>query len=254
LKVTFLGTGTSQGVPVIACDCPVCLSEDIKDKRLRTSAHIEVGGLSLVIDSGPDFRQQMLSYDVKQVDAILFTHCHKDHTAGLDDVRAYNYIQKTAMPVYADVLTQQSLKQEFSYIFSKEQYPGIPQVMLKTITDHPFTIADIEIIPIPVLHLKLPVYGFRIGDFAYVTDANYIPPASMEKLKGLKVLVLNALRKEEHISHFNLKQAIEVVQNLQPQKAYFTHISHLLGKHADVSYELPPNIELAYDGLSIVID
>jgi phosphoribosyl 1,2-cyclic phosphate phosphodiesterase len=254
IKVTFLGTGTSQGVPVIACDCPVCASTDIKDKRLRVSILIESETTSIVIDSGPDFRQQMLREKVQKLDAVVFTHEHKDHIAGLDDVRAFNFKTKTDMQVFATEQVQVALKREFHYAFEAEKYPGVPNLKLNTISNNnPFTIGDITLEPIQLLHYKLPVLGFRVGDFAYCTDVNYIAPEEKEKLKGLKVLVTTALRKEIHISHFNLEQAIALCDELSPEMAYFTHISHLMGKHSDVSAELPKNRFLAFDGLSFSV-
>lgn len=254
VKLTFLGTGTSQGVPIIACKCPVCLSNNRKDKRLRSSVLINVDGQNLVIDSGPDFRYQMLRAKVENISAILFTHEHKDHTAGLDDIRAFNWVNKKAVSIYAETRVQASLKQEFSYVFAEFKYPGIPQMNLIDLKNEAFHINGTSILPIRVRHLKLPVYGFRIGDLAYITDANYISPEEKEKLKGLKVLVLNALRKEEHISHFTLSEALELVNELKPEKAYFTHISHQMGFHDEVEAELPENVFLAYDELEIEVE
>jgi phosphoribosyl 1,2-cyclic phosphate phosphodiesterase len=253
LKLTFLGTGTSQGVPVIACDCEVCQSVDFHDKRLRSSVHIEVDGLSLVIDTGPDFRQQMLRERIKRLDAVIFTHEHKDHTAGLDDIRSFNFLQQMDMPVYAstEVITQ--LKREFSYIFADHKYPGVPLVDVKLLDGKPFTIDQTTITPINVMHFKLPVFGFRIGDFTYITDANYISEEEKEKIKGSKVLVLNALQKTPHISHFTLDEAISLAQELKADQTYFTHISHKLGTHRDVSAQLPENIYLAYDGQQLTL-
>jgi phosphoribosyl 1,2-cyclic phosphate phosphodiesterase len=253
LKLTFLGTGTSQGVPVIACDCEVCQSVDFHDKRLRSSVHIEVDGLSLVIDTGPDFRQQMLRERIKRLDAVIFTHEHKDHTAGLDDIRSFNFLQQMDMPVYAstEVITQ--LKREFSYIFADHKYPGVPLVDVKLLDGKPFTIGQTAITPINVMHFKLPVFGFRIGDFTYITDANYISDEEKEKIKGSKVLVLNALQKAPHISHFTLDEAIALAQELKADQTYFTHISHKLGTHRDVSAQLPENIYLAYDGQQLTL-
>ncbi len=248
MKVTFLGTGTSQGVPVIACDCEVCRSVDFRDKRLRSSIHIEVDNLSLVVDTGPDFRQQMLREGIKKLDGILYTHAHKDHTAGMDDVRSFNFKQKMDMPIYGTNEVIEQLKKEFSYVFAKFKYPGVPQIEVNEIINDSFEIQGVRITPIEVMHYKLPVFGFRINDFTYITDANYISEEEKEKIKGSKYLVLNALQKEEHISHFNLEQAIAMVEELQPEQAYFTHISHKLGKHRNISEELPENIELAYDG------
>lgn len=249
--VTFLGTGTSQGVPVIACDCEVCHSLDFRDKRLRVSVHLQIGNKSLIIDSGPDFRQQVLRERIKTLDAVLFTHEHKDHTAGLDDIRAFNFKQDQAMPLYARPAVLEQLKREFAYIFSEHQYPGIPRVQLHPIDNQPFFFEDIGIIPIEVFHYRLPVYGFRIGDFTYITDANLIAEAELEKIKGSRVIVLNALRREAHISHFTLDQAVELIGQLQPEKAYLTHISHQMGRHSEVEKLLPPHVHLAYDGLKI---
>lgn len=253
MKVTFLGTGTSQGVPVIACECEVCMSTDGRDKRLRTSVHIEVDGKSFVIDSGPDFRQQMLRENIKHLDGLIFTHAHKDHTAGMDDVRAYNFKQRSKIDVYATLDTQKVLKNEFAYIFSDFKYPGIPEIDLITIDDNPFEAHGVKFIPIEVLHYRMPVLGFRVGDFTYITDANYIAEEERIKARNSKVLVLNALRREQHISHFTLKEALEVIEDLNPERAYLTHISHQLGKHEDVTKELPPNVHLAYDGLKLDI-
>ncbi|RZT96679.1 phosphoribosyl 1,2-cyclic phosphate phosphodiesterase [Ancylomarina subtilis] len=253
MKLTFLGTGTSQGIPIIACKCPVCLSTDKKDKRLRTSALVEVDGQTIVIDSGPDFRYQMLRANVQQLDAILFTHEHKDHTAGLDDVRAFNWVNKRAIDVYAEKRVQASLKQEFAYVFAEFRYPGIPQLNLIDVDNKAFQINSTRILPIRAMHLKLPVFGYRIGDMAYITDANYIPAEEKEKLKGLKVLVLNALRREKHLSHFTLSEALALIEELKPEKAYLTHFSHQLGFHQEISKELPENVFMAYDGLAIDI-
>ncbi|HEX8532407.1 MAG TPA: MBL fold metallo-hydrolase [Cytophagales bacterium] len=249
--VTFLGTGTSQGVPVIACECEVCRSLDFRDKRLRVSVHLQMGDKSLVIDSGPDFRQQMLRERIKTLDALLFTHEHKDHTAGLDDIRAFNFFQGKAMPVYGRPTVLEQLKREFAYVFSGPQYPGIPQVELQPIDNAPFVVEGIEVIPVEVMHYRLPVYGFRIGDFSYITDANAIADAELEKIKGSRVIVLNALRREPHISHFTLDQAVELLRELQPEKGFLTHISHQMGRHAEVDKLLPPNVHLAFDGLKI---
>lgn len=252
MKITFLGTGTSQGVPVIGCTCEVCQSLDYRDKRLRSSIHVQIEDKSLVIDTGPDFRQQMLREQINRLDAILFTHSHKDHIAGLDDVRAYNFLQQADMPVYgnADVLTQ--LKTEFYYAFEKNKYPGIPQLRLHEITA-PFTIGSIKIVPLPVLHYQLPVLGFRIKNFSYITDANQIPAQTLDLLKGTKVLVLNALQREKHISHFNLDEALAMAARIGAEQTYFIHISHKLGRHKVVEHELPKSVALAYDGLSIEV-
>lgn len=251
MKLTFLGTGTSQGIPVIACDCAVCTSSDPKDDRLRASVMLEENGRIFVIDTGPDFRQQMLRLGVQRLDAVIFTHSHKDHIAGMDDIRAFNFRQKADIDIYTDSMTLKALEREFYYVFEEEKYPGVPGVKVHLITGPPFAIHGLEFIPIPVMHHKLPVLGFRIGDIAYITDASHIPPESKDKLRGLKVLVLNALRRTQHISHFTLDQAVELAQELAPKQAYFTHISHLMGRHADVQAELPAGISLAWDGLSV---
>ncbi len=251
MKVTFLGSGTSQGVPVIGCDCEVCVSLDYRDKRLRSSVHIEVDGKSFVIDTGPDFRQQMLREGIKRLDAVLFTHSHKDHIAGLDDVRAYNYIQMKSMPVYGTTALHDHLKTEFYYAFSNERYPGIPQLNLIEITEHSFIVEGVTITPLPVMHLRMPVLGFRIDNFSYITDANYIPEETFEKLKGTEVLVLNALQREKHVSHFNLEEAIDMAKKIGAPKTYFTHISHKLGTHKKVEKEFSESIALGFDGLTI---
>ncbi len=249
MKITFLGTGTSQGIPVIACGCEVCQSADKHDKRLRVSVLIEHQGKNVVIDSGPDFRYQMLRAGVQRLDAIVFTHEHKDHVAGLDDIRAFNYKQQAAMPVYATQRVQEALMSEFHYVFSGSKYPGIPLINLHEIGNEPFTAAGIEFIPIEVMHFQLPVLGFRIGDFTYITDAKTIAPAEIEKIRGSKVLVINALQKEKHISHFTLDEAIEFAGQAGAEQTYFTHLSHKMGLHAEVSAALPAGIHLAYDGL-----
>ncbi|MBL7931556.1 MAG: MBL fold metallo-hydrolase [Bacteroidia bacterium] len=253
MKVTFLGTGTSQGVPLIACNCEVCTSRDQRDKRLRSSILIETAKTRLVVDSGPDFRQQLLRERIKRLDAVVFTHEHKDHIAGLDEVKAFNFLNKMRMPVYATERVQQALKREFAYIFSDEKYPGIPEIDLFTFDNDVFSVGDIVMEPIAVMHYKLPVKGFRVGDFAYITDANFISDPEKEKLKGLRVLVINALRMEPHISHFTFQEAIDMVKELAPEKAYFTHISHQLGLHEKVNAKLPDGIELAVDGLQLII-
>ncbi|NOU60698.1 MBL fold metallo-hydrolase [Marinifilum caeruleilacunae] len=253
VKLTFLGTGTSQGVPIIACKCPVCQSKNKKDKRLRTSVLVHVDNQNIVIDSGPDFRYQMLRAGVENISAILFTHEHKDHTAGLDDIRAFNWVNKTAVNIYAEKRVQESLKKEFAYVFAEFKYPGIPQMNLIEVTNQPFRINGTTIQPIRGMHLKLPVYGYRIGDLVYITDVNYISPEEKEKIKGAKILVVNALRKEKHISHYNLSEALELVEEIKPEKAYFTHISHQMGFYDDIQAELPENVYLAYDELTIEV-
>jgi phosphoribosyl 1,2-cyclic phosphate phosphodiesterase len=253
LQITFLGTGTSTGVPMIACPCEVCASTNPKDKRLRTSILVQSEATTFVVDTTPDFRQQMLRINNKKLDAVLFTHPHKDHTAGLDDVRAYNFFSNRAMEVYANSLTEEALKREFAYVFSDKRYPGIPEINLNTIDETLFFIGDIKVIPIQVWHYKMPVYGFRFGNFTYITDANRIDESEKQKIRGSEIIVLNALRKEDHISHFTLQQAVDMVQELEIPTAYFTHISHQLGKHDNVNALLPKGIELAYDGLRINI-
>ncbi|MBE7175242.1 MAG: MBL fold metallo-hydrolase [Mucilaginibacter polytrichastri] len=251
MKITFLGTGTSQGVPVIACECEVCRSADRRDKRLRSSILIEEAGKNIVIDSGPDFRYQMLRAGVKHLEALVFTHEHKDHIAGMDDIRAFNYRQKSAIDVYANERVQLALRNEFAYVFHEFKYPGIPQVNLITIGEHPFFIGEIGITPITVMHYRLPVLGFRIGDFTYITDAKTISAEEKAKVAGSKILVVNALQREAHISHFTFDEAIDFAQEIGAEHTYFTHISHRLGKYADVSRELPEGIHLAYDGLEL---
>ena len=251
--ITFLGTGTSQGVPVIACNCEVCTSADKRDNRLRTSILLEDKGKVIAIDSGPDFRYQMLRAKVQRLDAIVFTHEHKDHIAGLDDIRAFNYRQQGPIDVYADIRVEAALKREFYYIFEEHKYPGIPQLNLHNIGNEPFNIGNINFIPIEVLHYKLPVLGFRINNFTYITDAKTVSDSEKEKIKGSKILVINALQKQSHISHFTFDEAISFAQEIGAEKTYFTHISHRLGKHQDIAKELPPGIELAYDGLKLDI-
>jgi phosphoribosyl 1,2-cyclic phosphate phosphodiesterase len=253
LNITFLGTGTSQGVPVIGCTCEVCRSLDFRDKRLRTSIHLMVDGHSIVIDAGPDFRQQMLREHIARVDAILFTHAHRDHTAGLDDVRAYNFMQNMDMPIYGTVPTLEQLRIEYSYAFTKETYPGIPRLAANTIDNRPFFVNGIEVLPLPVMHLRLPVLGFRFGNFSYITDANFISDETLERLVGSEVLVLNALQRDWHISHFNLEEALKMIDVIRPKRTYLTHISHKLGLHKAVLDELPANVFLAYDGLHIEV-
>jgi len=238
-------------VPVIACQCPVCQSVDYRDKRLRSSIHLEDNETSVVIDTGPDFRQQMLNNRIQKVDAIVFTHEHKDHTAGLDDIRAFNFKLKKDMPVYATDRVAAQLKQEFAYIFSDYKYPGIPRVGIEPITDQPFMVGTLTFQPIEVLHYKLPVFGYRVGPFVYITDANYIGETEKNLARNAEVLVLNALQKEPHISHFTLEEAIALATELGAKQTYFTHISHKLGRHADIEKELPPSMALAYDGLTL---
>jgi len=236
---------------MISCGCRVCTSTDENDKRLRSSILVQSETTTFVVDTTPDFRTQMLRINNNTLDAVLFTHPHKDHTAGLDDVRAYNFFSGRTMDVYANSLTEEALKREFAYAFSDKRYPGIPEINLITVDESPFVIGDIEVIPIVVWHYKMPVYAFRFGNFTYITDANRIEEKEKDKIKGSEVLVVNALRKEEHISHFTLKEAVNLVNELNVPRGYFTHISHQLGKHAEVDATLPPHIRLAYDGLKI---
>ena len=251
LKITFLGTGTSSGIPMIGCSCKVCTSTDKKDKRLRSSILVESESTAIVIDTTPDFRYQMLRANVKKLDAVLFTHPHKDHIAGLDDVRAFNYFQQKPMELYANSLTEEAIKREFAYAFSDKKYPGIPNLNLNTIDDSPFIVGDIPVVPILVWHLKMPVLGFRFGKFTYITDANKIDDDEKAKIKGSDAMVLNALRKESHISHFTLNEAVAMVQELGVPAAYFTHISHQLGRHEDINAELPKGIVLAHDNITL---
>lgn len=253
MRFTFLGTGTSQGIPVIACSCRVCQSLDPRDNRLRSSLMVEGFGKRIVVDTGPDFRQQMLRLKIDHLDAVLFTHEHKDHIAGLDDVRAFNFHQGTDMNVYGTKAVHQALKREFHYAFAEVKYPGVPEINLIEIDHHAFSVEGIPVIPVEVMHYKMPVKGFRFGDFTYITDAKTISDEELEKVKGTKILVLNALRKKEHISHFTLDEAIAVMEKIRPEKGYLTHISHLMGTHREIAGELPEYIELAYDGLSVEI-
>lgn len=249
LKITFLGTGTSSGVPLIGCDCAVCTSADPKDNRLRSSILVESATTTLVVDTGPDFRYQMLREKVKKLDAVVFTHPHRDHMAGLDDVRAYNFFQKKHIDIYADSLMESAIRRDFYYAFADTRYPGIPELNLISISDEPFIVGDIPVIPVKVWHMKMPVLGFRFGAFTYITDANRIEEEEKNKIRGSEILVLNALRKQQHISHFTLGEAVDMVQELRVPLAYFTHMSHQIGLHADIEAELPDNIHLAWDGL-----
>lgn len=253
ITITFLGTGTSSGVPMIGCNCEVCTSKNPKDNRLRSSILVQSATTTFVIDTTPDFRYQMLRTNTKKLDAVLFTHPHKDHVAGLDDIRAYNYFQEKPMDVYANALTQETLLNDFHYAFAEKKYPGLPRIELHTIDETPFIIGDIAITPIKVWHMKMMVLGFRMGNFTYITDANKIDEAEKDKIKGSKILVLNALRKEKHLSHFTLDEAVEIANELGAQQTYFTHISHQLGLHNTINAELPSHIQLAYDGLKFSI-
>ena len=253
VKVTLLGTGTSQGGPVIGCSCEVCNSTNPKDARLRASVMIEVEEKTIIIDTGPDFRQQMLREKGDDVDAVLFTHEHKDHVAGLDDIRAYNQKWKKDIDVYASKRVEEALKREYHYVFSDVKYPGVPQINIKLIENKEFEIDQTRIMPIEVMHYKMPVFGYRIKDFVYLTDVSYIPENEKVKMQNVDLLIIDALRKKEHISHFNLSQAIEVISELKPKMALFTHISHYMGKYDDLIKELPPHIATGYDGQIIYL-
>jgi len=253
LKITFLGTGTSSGVPMIACDCEVCTSTNKKDKRLRSSILVESSSTTLAVDTTPDFRYQMLRANVKRLDAIIFTHPHKDHIAGLDDVRAFNFFSGKPMDIFANEMTQEVIIREFPYAFADTKYPGVPEIRLNTIAFDEFTVGDIKVTPILVWHMKMPVLAFRFGKFTYVTDANRIDEDEKEKIRGSEVFVVNVLRKQSHVSHFSLGEAIDLVRELNIPVVYFTHISHQLGLHQDIEAELPANIHLAYDGLTITV-
>jgi len=253
LKITFLGTGTSSGVPMIACNCEVCRSPEKENKRLRTSILVESATTTIVVDTTPDFRYQMLRANVKKLDAVLFTHSHKDHIAGMDDVRAYNFFQRKPMQVFANQMTIEALMREFFYVFTEKKYPGVPDIRLNTIDMEPFAIGDITIIPILVWHLNMPVYGFRFGSFTYITDANKIEEEEKEKIHGTNVIVLNALRQEKHISHFSLPEAVELAKELKIPTAYFTHISHQMGLHRNINKCLPKGMQLSYDGLIVEV-
>jgi phosphoribosyl 1,2-cyclic phosphate phosphodiesterase len=253
IDITFLGTGTSSGVPMIGCDCAVCRSADPRDNRLRSSIMVRSSDTTLVVDTTPDFRYQMLRTRTNHVDAILFTHPHKDHIAGLDDIRAFNFFSRQPMQLFANSLTEEALRRDYYYAFAEHKYPGVPEVQMNLIDERPFHVGTLSVIPIEVWHLKMPVLGFRFGKFTYITDANRLDEEAKEKVRGSEVLVLNALRKEKHISHFSLEEAISLVKELEVPRAYFTHISHQLGMHAAISAELPEGIHLAHDGLTLTI-
>ena len=253
MKITLLGTGTSQGVPVIACHCEVCKSTNFKDKRLRSSVMIEVDGQNFVIDTGPDFRQQMLREKVQILDGVLFTHHHKDHVAGMDDIRAFNHKWKKDMQIYCTNITGNALKNEFPYVFSNDNYPGVPKVSINTITNRSFKIQDTTIIPIEAKHYLMPIFGFRIKNFIYLTDVSSISDKEKDKMQNADLIILDALRKKEHISHFNLDQALALLDELKPKQALLTHISHYMGLHDDVNKELPNHIKLGYDSQKVIL-
>ncbi|MFM9021916.1 MAG: MBL fold metallo-hydrolase [Sediminibacterium sp.] len=253
LQISFLGTGTSSGVPMIGCDCTVCSSEDTRDKRLRSSILVRSSTTTVVIDTTPDFRYQMLRSGTRELDAVIYTHPHKDHLAGLDDIRAYNYFQKKAMPLYANSLTEEALRRDYYYAFADLTYPGIPEIRMVSIDRSPFVVGDIPVQPIEVWHHRMPVLGFRFGDITYITDANKIEDDQLALIRGSRILILNALRKEKHLSHFTLAEAIDMGQKLGVPEVYFTHISHQLGTHAAITQELPPGFYLAYDGLQLTL-
>lgn len=250
-KIEFLGTGTSQGMPIIGCSCPVCRSDDFHDKRLRTSAYIEYGGLRLVVDAGPDFRQQILRSGIRELDAVLLTHMHKDHTGGLDDVRAFNYFMHRAFPIYAEPMVQDSLRREYAYAFGDHRYPGVPDFVLHTIGEEPFSIGGVEIIPVRAMHYKLPILGFRFGRLGYLTDANYISEESVERFRGVDIFVVSCIRRTPHISHFSLDEALDVCRRVGARRNFLTHLSHQLERYEDLCRTLPEWVEPAYDGLSL---
>lgn len=255
MRLTFLGTGTSQGVPVIACHCDVCRSSDERDTRLRTSALLTTDNNSnILFDIGPDFRQQMLHHSVEHLDAILITHAHRDHVGGLDDIRSFNYVQHSKMNVYLNSEAKTALLRDYRYIFENHQFPGLPEADLHEVGVTPFLAAGETIVPICAMHKDLPILGYRIRNFAYITDANYIAPSEMEKLKGVEVMVINALRKAKHFSHYSLPEALEVIGQVNPKQAYITHISHEMGRHSEVEKELPAGVHQAYDNLQIDIN
>ena len=255
MRLTFLGTGTSQGVPVIACHCNVCRLSDERDTRLRTSALLTTDNNSnILFDIGPDFRQQMLHHSVEHLDAILITHAHRDHVGGLDDIRSFNYVQHSKMNVYLNNEAKTALLRDYRYIFENHQFPGLPEADLHEVGAEPFLAAGETVMPIRAMHKDLPILGYRIRNFAYITDANYIAPSEMEKLKGVEILVINALRKTKHFSHYSLPEALEVIGQIQPKQSYITHISHEMGLHSEVEKELPDGVHQAYDNLQIDIN
>lgn len=253
MEITFLGTGTSGGVPLIGCQCEVCKSNDPRDKRLRTSVLIKTHQLNIVIDCGPDFRQQMLREDVRHLDALLMTHMHKDHTGGLDDIRSYNFINKKAVDIYCDIATEAGIRDQYSYVFKETDYPYLPRMNFIRVEDQPFKIGEVDVQPIEVMHAWMPVRGYRFGHFTYITDAKTISAEEVVKMKGTKVLVINALRSEAHYSHFNIDEALQLVDEVKPETAYLIHMSHQFGFHAEMEKKLPAGVKLSYDGLKISI-
>ncbi|MBR3579212.1 MAG: MBL fold metallo-hydrolase [Bacteroidales bacterium] len=253
MRVRLLGTGTSQGIPIIGCHCPVCTSTDERDHRLRTSALVEVDGVNILIDAGPDLRQQLLRCGVTRLDALLLTHEHKDHTGGIDDVRPINFLMKTPLNIYGQPRVMKAIRNDYSYAFGPDQYPGVPQLVLNPLQPEPFEVKGVEVIPVKVRHMTLPIFGYRIRNFGYITDASFISETEKKKLKGVKVLVINALRRELHYSHFNLEQALAIIDEIKPERAYLTHVSHRLGKYVDVSQELPQNVFLGIDNQVIEV-
>ena len=253
MRVRLLGTGTSQGIPIIGCHCPVCTSTDERDHRLRTSALVEVDGVNILIDAGPDLRQQLLRCGVTRLDALLLTHEHKDHTGGIDDVRPINFLMKTPLNIYGQPRVMKAIRNDYSYAFGPDQYPGVPQLVLNPLQPEPFEVKGVEVIPVKVRHMTLPIFGYRIRNFGYITDASFISETEKKKLKGVKVLVINALRREQHYSHFNLEQALAIIDELKPERAYLTHVSHRLGKYVDVAQELPQNVFLGIDNQVIEV-
>lgn len=251
--VRLLGTGTSQGIPIIGCHCPVCTSTDERDHRLRTSALVEVDGVNILIDAGPDLRQQLLRCGVTRLDALLLTHEHKDHTGGIDDVRPINFLMKTPLNIYGQPRVMKAIRNDYSYAFGPDQYPGVPQLVLNPLQPEPFEVKGVEVIPVKVRHMTLPIFGYRIRNFGYITDASFISETEKKKLMGVKVLVINALRREQHYSHFNLEQALAIIEEIKPERAYLTHVSHRLGKYVDVSHELPQNVFLGIDNQLIEV-
>ena len=251
--VRLLGTGTSQGIPIIGCHCPICTSTDERDHRLRTSALVEVDGVNILIDAGPDLRQQLLRCGVTRLDALLLTHEHKDHTGGIDDVRPINFLMKTPLNIYGQPRVMKAIRNDYSYAFGPDQYPGVPQLVLNSLQPEPFEVKGVEVIPVKVRHMTLPIFGYRIRNFGYITDASFISETEKKKLMGVKVLVINALRREQHYSHFNLEQALAIIEEIKPERAYLTHVSHRLGKYVDVSQELPQNVFLGIDNQLIEV-